>query len=573
MTRTPQACNCRIGDTNVVYRTDDGMKRVPPPAIQDAINRWLAPTDEVNCDDGIHEPHCGCLTNTADLLEIGARWGDLIHIQDGSVTVSFADIVRSADRFAVTLAQHGVDRGDRVFIHGRNSAAWVAAAWGVWRAAAVPVLGNPSWTSEEVRHALAVTTSQFAVVDSSLMDRLPSGAQRWRLDDIDFDEKHVDDSWSRLLDDRAREVAANDAAAVVFTSGTTEFAKAAVLTHRTFALNLQGFLALTGKTDRVVRREPAPTALITAPLFHIGGIHGVVRSLVEGSKRIFSSGRFDAGEVLRILETEKIRSLFLVPTALTRLLSHPDFAHRDLSSLRSATLGAAPVPPSLLEQLRTAIPSLKVGVNTGYGLTEAGGAVTAASGADVAARPGTAGRALPWAEIRIDNPDEHGRGEIGVRSGAQMLGYLTPNGLAEEPANSGGWVMTGDLGRIDDDGFLWVEGRSKDIIIRGGENISAARVEAVLHAHPAVLEAAAVGLRDPEWGEVVAVVVRVSSDDIDEQELADHASTLLARFEIPAHWQIVRDPLPTNAMGKILKRELLQLFEDRPSPDTRPAMT
>lgn len=531
------------------------------PTTRDVIARWLAPSAferDVQDQPGDSGNE---LENTADLLRIGAQWGELPHIQAGPTVVTFSGIVQAADRIATTLAANGIERGDRVFVHGRNSAEWVAAVWGAWRASAVPVLGNPSWTEEEVAHALTSTTSRAAIVDAALTQRIPSGVRLWAMTDAECEDERVVEEWSTTLDSRAAEVRIDDPAAVVFTSGTTDFAKAALLTHRTFAVNLQGFLALTRKTDRVVNGEPGPSALVPAPLFHIGGIHGVVRSLVEGGKRVFLSGRFDAGEILRIVEEDKVRSLTLVPTALMRLLSHPDFPNRDLSSLRSATVGAAPVPETMLVELREKIPSLQVGVNTGYGLTETGGAVTAASASDVATRPGTTGRALPWMEIRIDNPDDHGFGEIAVRTSAQMLGYLTPEGLIEKPADTGGWVMTGDLGRLDEDGYLWVNGRSKEVIIRGGENISAARVEAVLHAHPAVLEVGVIGLPDPEWGEVVAAVVRVSSDDVDSAALAAHASTQLARFAIPARWKVVRDPLPTNDMGKILKRELVHYFE------------
>lgn len=529
-------------------------------ATRDVIARWLTPsaaTGDVRdrSDDSANE-----LANTADLLRIGVQWGERPHIQAGSKVVTFSGIVRAADRIATTLAGNGIERGDRVFVHGRNSAEWVSAVWGVWRASAVPVLGNPSWTEEEVAHALTATSSKAVLVDAALSQKIPSGVKLWAMADAECADERLVEEWSTILDSRAREVRITDPAAVVFTSGTTEFAKAALLTHRTFAVNLQGFLALTKKARRVVDAEPGPPALVSTPLFHVGGIHGVVRSLVEGGKRIFLSGRFDAGEILRIIEEEKVRSVLLVPTALKRLLAHPDFPKRDLSSLRSTTVGAAPVPASMLEELREKIPSLKVGVNTGYGLTETGGAVTAASPADIAARPGTVGRALPWMEIRIDNPDAEGYGEIAVRSSAQMLGYLTVQGLIEKPSDTGGWVMTGDIGRLDEDGYLWVNGRSKDVIIRGGENISAARVEAVLHGHPAVIEVGVIGLPDPEWGEIVGAVVRVGSD-VDSAELTAHASEHLARFEIPAHWRLVRDPLPTNDMGKILKRELVHYFQ------------
>jgi long-chain acyl-CoA synthetase len=197
-------------------------------------------------------------------------------------------------------------------------------------------------------------------------------------------------------------------------------------------------------------------------------------------------------------------------------------------------------------------PAVRRGVSTVYGMTEAGGTVAAASGALMADHPGTSGRALPVVELHIDSPDDAGTGEILVRSPAQMIGYWNDTG--GRLIDPGGWLHTGDLGRLED-GLLYVTGRAKDIIIRGGENVAAAHVEEVLHRHPAVAAVAVVGLPDPDLGEIVGAVVQVRAP-VAEGELSAFAAEHLARFEVPARWLLQPDPLQMTAAGKIAKHEL-----------------
>jgi long-chain acyl-CoA synthetase len=217
-----------------------------------------------------------------------------------------------------------------------------------------------------------------------------------------------------------------------------------------------------------------------------------------------------------------------VPTMAIRVLEDPTLGRRDLGTVRSISLGGAPVTPELTERLRAAFPSVRRGVSTVYGMTEAGGTVAAASGALMAEHPDTAGRPMPVAELRIENPDGRGAGEIVVRTPSQMLGYWGED--APEIIDADGWLHTGDLGRIDD-GLLYLTGRAKDIIIRGGENIAAARVEQVLHAHPAVAAVAVLGLPDSDLGEIVGAMVQLRAP-ASQAELVEFATARLARFEV-----------------------------------------
>ena len=235
-----------------------------------------------------------------------------------------------------------------------------------------------------------------------------------------------------------------------------------------------------------------------------------------------------------------------------RVLEDPTRGSRDLASVRSISLGGSPVTPELSDRLRAAFPNVRRGVSTVYGMTEAGGTVAAASGTLMADHPRTAGRPLPVVELRIDSADGTATGEIVVRTPSQMLGYWGQG--APEVIDAGGWLHTGDLGRLED-GLLYLTGRAKDLIIRGGENIAAAHVEEVLHEHPAVAAVAVVGLPDPDFGEIVGAIVQLRTPAA-EADLHDFAAARLGRFQVPARWRLQTEPLPMTDSGKIAKHAL-----------------
>jgi long-chain acyl-CoA synthetase len=247
------------------------------------------------------------------------------------------------------------------------------------------------------------------------------------------------------------------------------------------------------------------------------------------------------------MERERVMVWAAVPTMVSRVLDAA--GDHDLSCVRSVTMGGAPVSRALRERVRDVFPAVVRGAGVSYGLTEAGGVVAAGIGPALADRPGSVGRPLPLVEVRIAD------GEILVRSAAVMTGYW---GVAENPVGPDGWLCTGDLGHLDDEGYLFVDGRAKDVVIRGGENISCPRVEAVLAAHPAVAEVAVVGLPDADLGErVAAVVVLRSGHPCTADALDAFARRELAPFEVPASWWVRDEPLPVNAAGKVVKSELL----------------
>jgi acyl-CoA synthetase (AMP-forming)/AMP-acid ligase II len=282
----------------------------------------------------------------------------------------------------------------------------------------------------------------------------------------------------------------------------------------------------------------------------MGGIQSLLRSVVIGGTLVLPAQRFDPGEALELMERWKITRWSAVPTMATRLLEHPDVHRRDLRSLRSMTLGGAPVYSELVQQIRTGLPGIEARVTTGYGLTENGGQATAASHIETTERPGSSGRALPCVELKIFPQPGLPDGEILIRSCTQMTGYY---GEADDsPIDESGWLHTGDLGRIDADGYLFITGRCKDLIIRGGENIAPAAVERALVAVPGVAEAVVFGLPHAVLGEEVAAVVVVEGDLTPEIIQAELRSRL-ASFAAPSRWWLRKEPLPVNHTGKIDK--------------------
>ena len=489
-----------------------------------------------------------------ELLADTRPYGDRDHLVQASRRITFEAMIGATARVANQLATRGVGPGDRLLLLAGNSPEWVISLWGALRLGAVPAPGNRWWSAAEVSHAMELISPAVIVTDAAMAGRLPDCPAAAVITMDDIRSWSEDDSLpTALAEPQVRE---EDPALIIFTAGTTGPAKAAVLAHRSVIANLQNLLVVSGRLpgqrdgERPDRKGEA--ILQSGPLFHIGGIQSLLLALMGGNKVVFLDGRFEPGQVLDIIERERITVWGAIPTMAIRVLEHPSARSRDLSTVRSISLGGAPVTPELTDRLRICFPSVRRGVSTVYGMTEAGGTVAAASGALMVDHPGTSGRALPVVELRIDEVDDSGIGEILIRTPGQMTRYWNED--MPGPIDAEGWLHSGDLGRIEN-GLLYVTGRAKDIIIRGGENISAAHVEEVLHRHPAVAAVAVVGLPDPDLGEVVGAVVQLR-EETTENELAAFAAGHLGRFEVPARWRLLAEPLPMTEAGKIAKHEL-----------------
>jgi long-chain acyl-CoA synthetase len=356
---------------------------------------------------------------------------------------------------------------------------------------------------------------------------------------------------------------------VASSSGTTGHPKGAVSTHRAILNALSGFSCrsvaqtIRGGDTGGAPADPAdalpPVFILTVPLFHVTGCVPVMLSTFANGLKLVIMYRWSAERALELIERERVTNFVGVPTMSWDLLESPDFAKRDTSSLRSVGGGGAPAPPELVRRIDAGFAKARPGI--GYGMTETNAYGPQNSGDDYVSHPTSTGRATPILEVKI--VDEQGdevpvgeRGEICFKGPNVIRGYWNnPEATAETIVD--GWLRTGDIGRLDEEGFVYIEDRAKDMVLRAGENIYSAEVEAVLYEHPAVYEAAVYGIPNERLGEEVAATIYVRpGHDVSVEQLQDHVRQHLAGFKVPTRVDLVGAQLPRNASGKILKRSL-----------------
>ena len=491
-------------------------------------------------------------TSCLELLEGAEQRGQMTFLVQGTRRVSYGEFAIGIKRAAQLLNTLGARRGDRVMILAFNSPEWLASLFAVWQIGAVPVVGNRWWSAEERIHALDVVTPTLVLTDDAdSLSGEPNVVDMGEVRRSLSDTTGGDESESAQTDE-------DDVALVLFTSGTTGTPKGVMLSHRAIIGNQHNLLYRTRRLPlrRDLQGEHPMVSLIASPLFHIGGLGGALTGLILGAKLVFLLGRFDSREALTLIETERVTTWGGVPAMAQRLLDDPAFGSYDLSSLRSFAFGGSPLGGALVQEVRERVPHIPTGIANAWGMSESAGFLTLASGRDLVDRPGTVGRPCPTVEVRVLERDDSGTGELAVRSPTLMLGYF---GMDDRAVDSDGWLRTGDLGRIDDAGFVYISGRSKEIVIRGGENISCARVEDVLTRHPAVHAAVVFGVPDADLGELVAAVVAVRSGQAPTSPAAlrQFCSERLAYFEIPARWVITFEDLPILGSGKIDRRAVV----------------
>lgn len=512
--------------------------------------------------EGHYAGHPGLLydTSPAGLRELldgatGQYWGGRDYLVQGDRRITHDAFHAAVPAAAAVLVGAGVQRGDRVMLHTYNRLEFVLATWATWWIGAVPVYANRWWSSSEIEHGLRVSAPALVLSDApELIDAECPVVPLTTLES----------SWAGASSGPAAadDVALDEPGLILFTSGSSGAPKAVELSVRSLIVNQQNLLVRSRRLPHTLdSAAPQSVSLLCTPLFHIGGVSNLLTNLITGGRLVLTAGRFDAGEILRLIETERVQTWGGVPTMAIRILEHPDFESFDLTSLRSFPLGGAPLPAALLERMTTKLPQLKKrGLANTWGMTETGGFMTVAGNADLQARPGTVGKPYPVVEVRIADPDERGSGEVLVRAPTVMLGYV---GIDDGTVDGEGWLHTGDLGHLDVDGYLYLDGRSKDIVIRGGENIACVHVEQRLLKHPSVIEAAVFGIPHDDLGEelVAAVTCRVG-ELVDVEALREHCVGQLAYFEIPSLWRITDVPLPTLAGEKLNKKAIKAEFLD-----------
>jgi acyl-CoA synthetase (AMP-forming)/AMP-acid ligase II len=500
-------------------------------------------------------------TIPAILRAAAERYGDQPAFVDDGRTVSYADLHDRVRELARRYVGHGLAAGERVVVWGPNSIEWVVAALATTYAGGVLVPANSRYTGHEVADLVDRTGATVVMVADGFLGRsqvqelraasdIPSVRAMGELTRLSLDhrgeERHVREATMDEVEARADAVAPDDVADILFTSGTTGRPKGAMSAHRQSIGVARAWAELGGVSadDRY---------LVVNPFFHSFGYKiGIIVGLLTGAT-LYPVPTFDVDQTMQLIESERITLLPGAPTIYQSLLAAPGRAERDLSSLRLAVTGAAVVPVVLIEQMRTASPEgLAIDhVVTAFGMTEAVVVTMCREGDSAETVATTCGRAIPGMETRIDAPDGEA-GELLVRGDYVMLGYLDDPAATAEAIDEDGWLHTGDVGVLDDDGNLRITDRLKDMYISGGFNVYPAEVEQALMRMDGVQDVAVVGVPDERLGEVgKAYVVGTASAD----EVVAFAKERLANFKVPRLVETV-EALPRNLSGKVLKNEL-----------------
>jgi long-chain acyl-CoA synthetase len=510
---------------------------------------------------------------------------------------TFDEHYRAASTLAALLLADGVTKGDRVAIASRNLPQWVIAFWGIVVSGAVVVPINAWWTPEELHYGLSDSGATVLFADEERLERVRDeldsltdlstivvisedptrparlGAPHPRVRTVDFNEYVGEISATATPPDV--DIDTDDDVTMFYTSGTTGFPKGAVGTHRNAITNLMNlFFAASRATLRFgignldEHGESIPNAsLLSVPLFHATGcLANMITSTAAGGKLVMMH-HFDAGQALALIESERLTMFGGVPTIAMQILDHPDFAKFDTSSVKSVSYGGAPAPPELVRRIQATFPGGQPG--NGYGLTETSAAVCLNGGPDYLAKPDSCGPAVPVTELAIvpegfdgveptpdlpKGPDVIG--ELWIKGPNVVRGYWKkPEATAQ--AFTKGWLRSGDIARIDEEGFVFIVDRAKDMIIRGGENVYSVVVEAAIFEHPDVADCAVVGLPHATLGEeVCAVIVLRPGHVVEAEEITRHVARHLARYEVPTKIFFRAEGLPRNPQGKVLKRDL-----------------
>lgn len=499
--------------------------------------------------------------------------------------ISYEAWFRATAALTAELERLGVRRGDRVALAMRNLPEWPVAFFAATCLGAIIVPLNAWWTGCELRYGLAHSGAKLLICDSQRWERVHPEMEA--LPEL----RHVlvtraqgalaapavalesvigataDYATLPACDLPAVEIAPDDDATIFYTSGTTGLPKGALGTHRNIlTCVLSSAYTLARNSLRRGEMPPAPdpkTILTVVPMFHVTACNATLMGTLAAGHTLIFMRRWDAGQALGLIERERVNITGGVPTIAWQILDHPDRARYDLSSLETIAYGGAPSAPELVRRIRQ---DLGASPNNGWGMTETSATVTSLGAEDYLDHPESCGPALPVADLRImseDGSQELPVGEIGElwAAGPQIVKGYWNDPDATRRTFIDGWVRTGDIARIDENGFCTIVDRAKDVVIRGGENIYSTEVENALYAHPAVIDAAVIGLPHPILGEEPAAVVHLSpGTQATESELQEWVRARLAAFKVPARIHFCAETLPRNANGKIMKKELPPLF-------------
>ncbi|MEY4869455.1 MAG: propionyl-CoA synthetase [Pseudomonadota bacterium] len=515
-----------------------------------------------------------------------ASFGDREFVVYEDERVTYGAWYRAVATLAHALQERGVKKGDRVALAMRNLPQWPVAFFAAAVTGAIVVPLNAWWTGEELAFGLADSGAAVLICDAERWDRISpykaempalahvmvtrAGAAAMAepaitLESIIGSPKSYADLADLSLPEVA--IAPDDAATIFYTSGTTGKPKGALGSHRNLLTN--GFSsAYSGAATMLRRGDPLPepsirASLLVIPMFHVTACSASMIPTIQAGHKIVFLHKWDTVKAFEIIEREKINATGGVPFIAWQLIEHPDRAKYDLSSIDAISYGGAPSAPELVSKIYEIFGAFP---GNGWGMTETMATVTSHVAEDYLNRPDSCGPAVAVSDVKIMSEDGQVElpvgqvGELWARGPQIVKGYWNrPDATAETFVD--GWVRTGDLARVDDEGFCFIVDRAKDMIIRGGENIYSSEVENILYEHPAVTDAALIGIPHQTLGEEPAAVVHLAPGmTASEDELREYVSARLAKFKVPVKIIFTEDTLPRNANGKILKRDLKALF-------------
>jgi long-chain acyl-CoA synthetase len=529
-----------------------------------------------------------------DLFVLGRSFGSrtfVVHEGDRTTYEAFA---RATLALAAELQRQGVQKGDRVALVMRNLPEWPVVFFAAVVIGAIVTPLNAWWTGPELEYGLNDSGAKVAIFDAERYERLAahlgSCTSLSRVyvarQEASYAARGFDDPRAMRLEDVIGPVAAweelpvgvvpdvliepDDEASIFYTSGTTGKPKGALATHRNICTHVgtSGFVSARTYLRRGEEPpEPDPTqqraTLLVVPLFHVTGCIAILVSLVAQGSKLVLMRRWDAEGAMKLIEQEKVDATGGVPTIAWQLVEHPQRTRYDLSSLKSMSYGGAPSAPELVRKIKEVFPAAAPG--NGWGMSETSSTFTGHLAEEYEAHPESCGPAVAVGDLKIAGPDGetlgvNAVGELWVKGPQVVKGYWNkPDETAKTFVD--GWVKTGDLARVDEEGFCYIVDRVKDMLIRGGENIYCVEVESILYEHPAVVDAAVVGIPHRTLGEVPAAVVTLGHEaTASEDQIRGFVSSRLAAFKVPVAVAFWPEPLPRNANGKILKGELKKLF-------------
>jgi long-chain acyl-CoA synthetase len=543
------------------------------------------PFEVVNAEvDGVEmKVYAERLPNLRAVAELASVRGDaepfLVY---GERRVGFSHFFQLANAASAQLAgRFGIGHGDRVAVLSANNPEWCVSFWSTVNLGAILVGLNGWWKTDEVLYGLQDSGARVLVADRGRfqriagdLDRLPDLEAVFLIDadPADFGSDPRLHRFDELTGDAGvgfpgGPIEEGDAAVIFYTSGTTGRPKGAVSTHRNMIANLQNTIfngvaiAMAAPETGAAVGSSRTTALLTSPLFHVSGCHSsLVVGTLGGLKLVIPEGKFEPAKALRLIQDEKVTIWATVPTMVWRVCEYPDRHDFDTSSVTSVAFGGSPSADELQRMVRETFPNI-TSTSNAYGLTESSSVATVISGPDAVAKPTSVGPPVPVVDIRIADPTGAevpvgDTGEVLIRGPIIMPGYWgKPEATAETIID--GWLHTGDIGRVDEDGYLFITDRAKDMIIRGGENIYCVEIEQRLVEHPGIADAAVIGVAHPELGEEVKAVVQLAPGaGLTEGDVRVWVAEVLADFKVPTYVDLTDEKLPRNASGKLLKNVL-----------------